>query len=102
MFTNIDFANMGVRECVTFIELFTGEVVKKRFHCIPILPLSIGIHFIETDLDYVKFIDIDYKYIKISIYVDHISDGLEGAEMESSKGAYFFKEDLLLKIMTRK
>lgn len=79
LITTIDWAGMNYRECCKFIERTTGVTVVKLYYCIPKKPLSIGIRFIEDDIDYAHFLDTaieEDENLEISLYVDHIGDAI--------------------------
>ncbi|CAI9283141.1 unnamed protein product [Lactuca saligna] len=69
---------MEVKECFGFLERADGQEFQNLYYYIPNIPLSKGIRFIVDELDYTQFIDIRYDNRKISLYVDHDGNGLEG------------------------
>jgi len=78
LFTDMDFAGMTYDECVTFLERFMQEDVKKLYYCEPYTELRLGLRPIANDCDYAGFIFDAYGTDgNISVYVDHFGDGLD-------------------------
>ncbi|CAI9288092.1 unnamed protein product [Lactuca saligna] len=89
-FNDHDFSRMTYGECVTFLERFMQESIKKLYYCEPGKPLISGITAIANDADYGGFIFQAYGTDgKICMYVDHDGQGIEdwfGSEIEEGDG----------------
>ncbi|CAH1435724.1 unnamed protein product [Lactuca virosa] len=89
-FNDHDFSGMTYGECITFLERFMQESIKKLYYCEPCKPLISGITAIANDEDYGGFIFQAYETDgKICTYVDHDGQGIEdwfGSEIEEEDG----------------
>lgn len=89
-FNDHDFSGMTYSECITFLERFMQESIKKLYYCEPGKPLIYGITAIANDEDYGGFIFHAYGTDgKICMYVDHDGQGIEdwfGSEIEEEDG----------------
>ncbi|CAI9280257.1 unnamed protein product [Lactuca saligna] len=68
---------MDVRDFFSFLDRVIREYFQNVYYCLPNIPLSRGIRPIVDDLDFAQFIDTRYEYGEISVYADHIRNGLE-------------------------
>ncbi|CAI9301641.1 unnamed protein product [Lactuca saligna] len=88
-FKDQDFSGMTYSECITFLERFMQESIKKLYYCESGKPLLYGITIIRNDGDYATFIfDAFGPDVYISLYVDHDGQGIEdwfGFEIETEK-----------------
>nr|KAJ0189842.1 hypothetical protein LSAT_V11C800419960 [Lactuca sativa] len=89
-FNDHDFSGMTYGECITFLERFMQESIKKLYCCEPSKPLISGITAIANDEDYGGFIFHAYGTDdKICMYMDHDGQGIEdwfGSEIEEEDG----------------
>ena len=83
-FNNVDFSSMTYSDCVTFLEHFMHEEIKKLYYYEVEKALCDGIRPILDDVDYVAFIYDAYGIDDIIfVYVDHDGDGLGGGFMKN-------------------
>ncbi|CAH1415888.1 unnamed protein product [Lactuca virosa] len=89
-FNDHDFSGMTCGECITFLERFMQEIIKKLYYCEPGKPLISGITVIANDEDYGGFIFQAYRTDgKICMYVDHDGQRIEdwfGSEIDEEDG----------------
>ncbi|KAL4560686.1 hypothetical protein LXL04_032839 [Taraxacum kok-saghyz] len=71
LFPNTHWAGMTVQECYQLIEDRTGEPVEKLYYCVPGMPLSTGIRWIEDDVDYAFWLDTGEENGEIAVYADN-------------------------------
>ncbi|CAH1444975.1 unnamed protein product [Lactuca virosa] len=88
-FNDHDFSGMTYSECITFLERFMQESIKKLYCCEPGKPLLSGIDVIANYEDRASFIFYAYGTDGIiSLYVDHDGQGIEdwfGSEIEEEE-----------------
>ncbi|KAL4580762.1 hypothetical protein LXL04_016964 [Taraxacum kok-saghyz] len=58
-------------ECYQLIEDRIGEPVEKLYYCVPGMPLSTGIRWIEDDVDYAFWLDTGEENGEIAVYADN-------------------------------
>ncbi|CAI9270157.1 unnamed protein product [Lactuca saligna] len=77
---------MTYSECITIVEHFRQESIKKLCYYEPDMPLLVGLTVIANEGDYVGFIFYAYgTHGIISLYVNHDSQGIEdwfGSDIE--------------------
>ncbi|CAI9285633.1 unnamed protein product [Lactuca saligna] len=77
-FTYHDFSGMAHSECITFLECFMQLDCKKLYYSEPGAPLLSVCMLISNEMEYAGFIFDAYGTNgQISIYVDHIGDGID-------------------------
>ncbi|CAH1421544.1 unnamed protein product [Lactuca virosa] len=88
-FDDHDFSGMTYYECITFLERFMQESIKKLYYYKPDKPLLSGIAAIVNDGGYASFIFDVYETDGIvSLYVDRDGQGIEdrfGSEIEEEE-----------------
>ena len=77
LFPNTHWAGMTVQQCYQLIEDRTGEPVEKLYYCVPGMPLSTGIRWIEDDVDYAFFLDTGEENGEIAVYADNSGMALD-------------------------
>ncbi|CAI9301626.1 unnamed protein product [Lactuca saligna] len=79
-FNDHDFSGMTYGECITFLERFMQEIIKKLYYCEPGKPLISGITAIANDEDYGGFIFHVYRTYEEEDGDDSSIDGGENEE----------------------
>ncbi|KAL4559625.1 hypothetical protein LXL04_031768 [Taraxacum kok-saghyz] len=77
LFPNTHWAGMTVQECYQLIEDRTDEPVEKLYYCVPGMPLSTGIRWIDYDVDYAFWLDTGEENGEIAVYADNSGMALD-------------------------